>query len=210
MKYIYLLLCLCGLSLNAQVASNIQLNSPDAQGGLSIMEALHQRKSASAYSSEKLKIQDLSNLLWAANGINRADVGKKTAPSTMNSQSIDVYVAMEEGVYLYDAANNSLNLVAEGDHRGLAGSQLKAPLPAAILFLVTDLSRFSDRITPEQALQAARIDGGIVSQNISLFCSGMKFATRPRATMDYAKVKEVFKLTDKQHPLVNHPVGYNL
>lgn len=110
-------------SVNAQELKAIKLNSPEKDKGFSIMKSLSLRQSTkdtSKWSEKELSLQDLSNLLWAGNGINRED-GKRTAASAMNSQDVDIYVMMKDGIYVYDAANNTLNPVVSGDHRSEIG-----------------------------------------------------------------------------------------
>ena len=120
----------------------------------------------------------------AANGINRPDSGKRTATSAMNKQDVDVYVILQEGSYLYDAKNHQLNLVAEGDHRGaVAGGQAFVKVAPVSLVLISDVSRLGDARKAQTQLMGA-VDAGIVSQNISIFCSAAKLATVPRASMD--------------------------
>lgn len=172
------------------------------------MEAFSKRASNTDFSNKKLSLQDLSDLLYAANGVNRKDLSKRTAPSAMNAQDIDVYVFLEEGVYFYDAFKNVLTPVVSGDKRKLAaGAQESVAGAPAILVMVSDISRFK---LPDEAtkLDAAAKDAGIVSQNINIFCAGTGLYTRPRGTMDQAKLKEVLKLKDSQHLMLNNPVGY--
>lgn len=195
-------------ALNAQEQKTISLNQPDLSRGLPVMQAFSKRGSASVFTSDKLKLQDLSDLLWAANGVNRQDSKKRTAPSAMNAQDIDVYLFSEEGVYFYDAANHSLIEVVTGDQRMLAaGRQADFAKAAAILVLVSDISRFPGTDN-NMKLSLAAMDAGIVSQNISVFCAGTGLITRPRATMDTAKLKEVLKLKETQYPMLNNPVSY--
>lgn len=195
-------------SLNAQELKTVVLNTPDKTRGLSVMQALEKRSSASAFSSDKLKLQDLSDLLWAANGINRPDLKKRTAPSAMNAQDIDVYVFMEEGVYLYNAAGQTLEPVVSGDQRLLvAGRQTEFAKAAILLVMVSDISRFPGSDDAGK-LSMAAMDAGLVSQNISIFCAGVGLSTRPRATMDLVKLREILKLKDSQYPLLNNPVSY--
>ena len=101
-----------------------------------------------------------------------------------------------------------MTLVAEGDHRGaVAGGQAFVKTAPVSLVLISDLSRFGDAKSARSQLMGA-MDAGIVSQNISLFCSGTGLVTVPRASMDQAKLKSGLKLKDTQRPLINHPVGY--
>jgi len=115
----------------AQDLKTIKLNAPNTKGGLSIMEALSLRASVREWSDKDLTFQELSDLLWAANGINRPDSKKRTAASAMNAQDVDVYVLMKDGAYLYDAAQHSLILVAAGDHRAEASMRPRGTPPAA-------------------------------------------------------------------------------
>src|SRR5512141_1222327 len=91
-------------------AAPIELPKPETSGGKPLMQTLKERETTREFTNAKLPAQVLSNLLWAALGINRAD-GKRTAPSAHNRQSIDLYVVMREGVYLYNAKDHRLDLV---------------------------------------------------------------------------------------------------
>lgn len=205
MKKILLFFVWIGLysGIQAQELKTIQLNKPDTKKGLPVMQALEKRQSVREYADKKLTHQDLSDLLWAANGINRPELGKRTAPSAMNRQEIDVYVCMPEGAYLYDAQTNTLKPVAKGDLRSAVGGGqayvAKAPL---CIILVGNLEDFNNDVL------IPAVDAGIVSQNISLFCSGTGLVTIPRASMDYEKLKLTLKLKNSQRLLLNHPVGY--
>jgi nitroreductase len=182
----------------------VKLLSPDKERGLPVMKALDVRASVREWSPKNLSLRDLSDLLWAANGINRPDEGKRTASSSTNAQDIDIYPLMKDGIYLYDAINHTLNPVATGDYRDLPGFT-DAPVN---LVLISDISRYryGDDI---DRLGWSRINCGIVSQNISLFCAGTGIKTRPRASCPGAnKIRELLKLTPTQHILLNHPVGY--
>ena len=205
---IYICFMILSGTLFAQDLKPITLNPPDLKRGLPVMEALSLRASATEFTDTKLSLQDLSDLLWAANGVNRKETGKRTAPSAMNSQDIDVYVFAEEGAYLYDALQHILNPVVSGDQRGLvAGNQVEFAKAAVILVMVSDISRFKsgDEATK---LSLAAFDAGIVSQNISVFCAGTGLSTRPRAWMDLVKLRSVLHLKDSQHLMLNNPVSY--
>ena len=202
-------ICLSG-SILAQDLKPIALNPPDLTRGMPVMQAFSLRASATDFSDKKLTLQDLSDLLFAANGINRKDVSKRTAPSAMNAQDVDIYVFMQEGVYLYDAANSVLNPVVTGDQRLIvAGRQDAVAKAPVMLLMVSDISRF--KFPDESAkLDAAGKDAGIVSQNINIFCAGMGLITRTRGTMDIEKIKSVLNLRDSQRPMLNNPVGYQV
>jgi len=194
--------CLFGQELKP-----ITLNAPDLKRGLTVMEAFSLRASNTDFSDRKLSLQDLSDLLFAANGVNRKDIKKRTAPSAMNAQDIDVYVFLQEGVYLYDAFQGVLNPVVAGDQRILAaGPQESVAKAPVILLMVSDISRFN--LSETMKLENAAKDAGIVSQNINIFCAGTGLITRPRGSMDLVKIKSILNLKDSQHPMLNNPVGY--
>ena len=205
---IYIWFAVLSSSLFAQGIKTIVLNPPNLTRGFSVMKALSLRASEKNFDTATLKLQDLSDLLWAANGINRADVGKRTAPSAMNAQDIDVYVSMKSGFYLYDAKKHSLELVVDGDYRKLvADKQENFATAAVICLLVSDISRFHNGGDSSKLILAA-FDAGIVSQNISIFCASVGLSTRPRATMNQQKLREILKLKDSQRLLLNNPVSY--
>jgi nitroreductase len=225
---IALMLFIFSTRLPAAELQAIKLNPPSLKRGLPFMEALAVRASAREFAEKELSRQDLSDLLWAADGINRPDENKSTASSAMNAHDIRIYVFMKEGAYLYDAPKHELVPVLAGDFRAqimIARPPRPAPPagatpPASVtppppppsnppvqIVLVSDGERFQ-RGTPETKLEWGALDAGIVSQNISLFCAATGLKTRPRASLDKAKVKELLKLTDAQTVFLNHPVGY--
>ena len=197
---------LLSAGLRAQSPEPIKLKAPDLNRDASLMKAFEARASVTEVAPEDLSLQDLSDLLWAGNGINRPESGKRTAPSAMNSQDIDIYVFLATGVYIYDAANSTLNPVVAGDHRGLFAGKGFTNTPLFLL-LVADISRYK-RGDPAHILDMAKMDGGIVSQNISLFCAGAGLGTRPRAGMPGDELTVLLKLKPSQHLILNHPVGY--
>ena len=209
MQNLTVLLCCLLCSLSTFAADKvIQLSKPNMQRQGSVMKALADRQSTREYSTKALSNQDLSDLLWAANGINRPQTGKRTAPSAMNKQDVDVYVVMPQGIYLYNAKAHQLDIVAEGDYRAaVAGQQAWVKDAPVSLVLVSDLSRFGASGKPHFATMGA-VDVGIVSQNISLFCASAGLATVPRGSMDAEKLGKALKLTDSQLLVLNQPVGY--
>jgi nitroreductase len=169
----------------------IKLKTPQLTAGKPLMISFSERKSVREFADRQLSEQMLSDLLWAANGINRPD-GKRTAPTAMNRQEIDVYACLKEGVYFYNAEKNRLELTSKQDCR-LIG----APIT---LLIVGDTGKNSERWSV--------FDAGAVSQNISLFCAGMGLATVPRGQMPAEDFKKMLKLKDSQQIIINHPVGY--
>jgi len=118
----------------------IQLLSPQIDGGKPLMQALQKRSTSREFSSDPLPHQVLSNLLWAAYGINRPEVGKRTVPSASNCQEIDLYVSMASGLYLYDAKKNRLDPILNEDIRALTGKQPFVKTAPVNLIVVADYS----------------------------------------------------------------------
>lgn len=194
------------VGLQAQGLKEIKLNAPDKNRGTTVMKALADRHSVREFATKELSVQDLSDLLWAANGVNRPD-GKRTAPSALNKQDIDIYVILKKGAYLYNAQSHSLQPIAEGDHRpAVGGGQDFVNSAPVSLVLVSDLSRFGSASDANKMMGA--MDAGIVCQNINLFCAATGLSTVPRATMDKATLITVLKLSANQLPIMNNPVGY--
>jgi SagB-type dehydrogenase family enzyme len=205
---IFVMIMLITGNLSGQVLQDIKLNAPDMDRGLTIMKAFEKRASATSFSSRELSLQDLSDLLWASAGINRPENGKRTSPTAVNAQDIDVYVLMKSGAYLYDAKTHTLKGVAAGDNRKMVSErQTNFANAPVMLVMVSDISRFrgDDR---DLKLTWAAMDAGIVSQNIAIFCAGTGLVTRPRASMDTEGLKKLLELSPTQYPLLNNPVGY--
>jgi SagB-type dehydrogenase family enzyme len=195
------------IPLIAQTPKTIILNPPDLTRGLPVMKALSLRASANDSDTTRITHQDLSDLLWAANGVNRPESGKRTAPSAVNAQDIDVYVCMEGGMYLYNAKKHVLELVISGDYRKfVAGRQENYAKAPVLCLLVSDISRFKFGSDSLKLILAAE-DAGIVSQNIALFCASVGLATRPRITMDQAKLRDILKLKTSEYLMLNNPIS---
>ena len=210
MKRIFIILTvslMTTMNLSSQDLQDIKLNNPNKSRGAAFMKALSDRASVREYDAKELSLQDLSDLLWAANGVNRPD-GKRTAPSAMNRQEIDVYVINKDGAYLYDAATHTLKGLTQGDFRkAVAGGQDFVTTAPVSIVLVANLEKLGDASNEHTRLMAAA-DAGIVCQNINLFCSAIGLATVPRATMNHGELKKALNLSDKQLPVLNNPVGY--
>jgi SagB-type dehydrogenase family enzyme len=209
MKAILFLTIAATFSFAQLAGQNIELPKPNLDKGHSIMKSLSLRKSAAMQdfqNSKELSLAEISELLWAANGVNRPSEGKRTAPSARNLQDIEVYVLAKTGAYHYDAKNHSLKQVASGDLRATAaGSQADFAKAPIMLLLVSDISKFSG--DDASKLKLGAMDAGIVSQNISLYCSGTGLITRVRAFMDSEGLSKALKLPVSQVPMLNHPIG---
>jgi nitroreductase len=171
------------------------------------MEALARRHSSRDFASTPLPLPLLSNLLWSAYGMNRAG-GGRTAPSALNAQEIDVFVALPSGAYLYDAAAHQLNLVAASDLRRVTGYQDfvdEAPLD---LVYVADHARMG-LVPVAQRESYASTAAGAIAQNVYLFAASNDLATVIRAWIDRAAIADALGLTHDQQVLLSQTVGYS-
>lgn len=194
-------------SAAAQDLAPLSLPAPVTTGGKPLMEALKARQSIREYSSDKLSPQTLSNLLWAAWGINRPD-GHRTAPSASNRQEVDIYVTLPEGAFLWDAAANTLNPVASGDLRAATGTQLFPATAALNLVFVADLTKAGRAATDPQQMVNVGADVGFISQNVYLFCASEGLATVVRASISKPDLAKALKLRETQVIVLAQSVGY--
>lgn len=206
------LLCFVSTSIAADPAP-MKLPPPDMKGGKLLMQCLKDRKTDRSFSTKKLPVEILSNLLWAAWGINRPDSGKRTAPSAHNWQEIDVYVAMEESLYRYNAKSHALDPVLKSDLRKNT-SHLLQPSRSSItgaplqLIYVADFSRMGLTISDEDKKISSAADAGFISQNVYLYCASAGLATGVRAFFDKDALAENMRLRDKQKIVLVQAVGY--
>jgi SagB-type dehydrogenase family enzyme len=183
-----------------------KLPEPQLTIGKPLMEVLKARKSSRDFKRDSLPVQTMSNLLWAACGINRPEAGKRTAPTARNKQEIDVYVATAKGVFLYDAKNHSLELILSEDIRAKCGTQEYVKDVPVNLVFVADYTRMTERTEAEnQALSWA--DTGFISQNVYLYCASEGLATVIRALIDRDELAKVMKLRPEQKITLSQSVG---
>ena len=185
----------------------VPLPAPQKEGGMPLMQALEKRATARDFSPTPLPVQTLSNLLWAACGINRPDVGKRTAPSARNWQEIDVYVFMEKGVYVYDAVSHQMRPVLAGDHRAKTGTQDFVDDAPVTLILVADVVRMKGA-QKEQIEAYAWADAAYISQNVYLFCASEGLATGVRASVDRKALAKTLGFTTDKRITFAQSVGF--
>jgi nitroreductase len=201
--FVFLLNCFL-LSYAAELAP-IQLPNPQKEGGRPLMSALNERVSTRSFSGETLPMQTLSNLLWAAFGINRPD-GKRTAPSAHNWQETDIYVATADGAYLWDAKKNTLDPIVTRDIRAMTGVQSFVKDAAVNLIYVSDSSKAKETGPDAQLLVGA--DTGAIAENVYLFCASEGLATVVRFGMDRDALGKELKLKPTQKIILAQSVGY--
>ena len=202
----------------AQELRPIKLVKPQKDGGKSVLAALQERKTTRNISEKKLPPQVLSNLLWAAFGVNRekASFGKpgRTAASASNSQEIDLYVALPEGVYLYEAVPHRLTPVVAGDFRARSGRRSAAKAPVNIFYLV-DRTRYDqgpgepDRNIGDPEIQKSYyyVATGLIAANVYLFAASQGLAAHFH-NCDKRNTAREFKLRPEQSVLFAQTIGY--
>ena len=209
---IAVLFCFATTSIAADLTP-IKLPAPDMKGGKPLMQCLKDRKTDRSFSTKRLPVEVISNLLWAACGITRPDSGKRTAPTARNWQEIDVYVAMEEGLYLYNAKTHTLDPLLKADLRKMT-AHLMQPSRSSIvgapvqLIYVADYSKMGLTASDENKKMYSTAGAAFISQNVYLYCASAGLSTGVRAYFDKDALAKDMKLRDKQNIVLVQAVGY--
>lgn len=194
----FLLVFVFATALGAQ-QEPIQLPKPSLSGGMLLMQALAQRQTTRAFADKPLPTQTLSNLLWAAFGVNRPRNVKsglgRTAPSAMNKQEVQLYVLLATGVYVYEAEPNRLRPIASGDLRGKIGT--RAASRAAVTLVYVANAKYD----------YAQVDTGFIGQNVYLFAASEGLNAWFYA-LHSLNVADVLKLPEGDKPLYAQSIGY--
>ena len=188
-------------------ATTLELPPAEKRGGLPLLEALERRRSAREFATTPLPPQVLSNLLWAAFGVNRIATGGRTAPSAQDAQEIDVYAVLSGGLYIYDPKPHILRLVAELDVRSVSGYQDfvdKAPLD---LIYVADNVHMGG-LSAGQRVVFSAASAGAIAQNVYLYCASAGLATVVRGWFDRTALASALKLSPEEEVLLTQTVGY--
>jgi len=198
----FALLSLGALLCAAPVLSQpgpISLPAPQISAGLPLMQALAQRKTTRAFQDQPLPLQTLSNLLWAAFGVNRPRAVKpglgRTAPSAMNSQDVELDVILAGGVYVYDAEQNLLRPTVVGDVRAKVSPAAAAHAAVTLIYVAAAKDDF------------AQVDTGFIAQNVYLFAAS-EGLNAWFYTFHGADVAAALKLPEGRKPLYAQSVGY--
>ena len=194
-------------SVLAQDFKQIQLPTPQTEIGKPLMQALKLRQSSRSFESKTLSLQELSNLLWAADGINRPESGKRTAPSAMNWQEVDVYVVLKEGAYLYEAKSHGLSPVVARDLREATGRQEFTKDAPLNLVYVSDQARMS-RASDEDKTMWGGADVGFIAQNAYLYCASQGLAVVVRGMVDRETLGKALNLRPEQKIILAQTIGY--
>jgi len=191
----------------AQEPKPIKLPPPQTDIGKPLMQALKLRHTSRSFDSKPLPLQELSNLLWAADGINRPDSGKRTAPSAVNWQEIDIYVALPDALYLYEPKTHSLTPAVAKDLRAETGRQEFVKDAPLNLVYVADLMKMKKASADDKNLYSA-VDAGFIAQNVYLYCASQGLAVVVRGSVDRSALAQAMKLRPDQRIIVAQTVGY--
>jgi len=191
----------------AQEIKPVKLPVPNMTGGMPLMEALRERQTTRSFKPDSLSSQTLSDLLWAAFGINRPGTGKRTAPSALNWQETEIYVAMEKGVYIYDAKNNTLIPVNGKDMRGDTGTQAFIKDAPVNLVYVSDYSKMSGVPDEDKAVLAA-MDAAFIAENVYLYCASFNLGVVVRGSIDKEGFAKKLNLPPEKKVILAQTVGY--
>lgn len=205
--FLHVACLLLGASMigSAEELKSISLPPPASSGGRPLMDTLWLRKSDRSFDARAIPLQKLGDVLWAGFGINRPTESRRTAPSAMNSQEIDLYVALPEGLFLYEPAAHQLAPVLNKDVRHLGG-QAFSKEAAAVLFFIADLARL-ERAKEADRMFYAAFDAGVVSQNIYLYCASENLATVVHE-LNRGPLQEVLPLRSSQKIIFAQALGY--
>ena len=201
-----------GSSANAKASllrndGSLILPTPRVSGGKALLQTLKERRTHREFSRERLPMQLLSDLLWAAFGINRRSTRGRTAPSAEGCQEIDIFVALHEGVYVFDALRHALMFRQKEDVRARTGMQdfvAEAPLE---LVYVADFARMHDASDADKLMYSAA-DAGFIGQNVYLFCASEGLATVVRGLVDRLPLSRVLELRPEQRIVLAQTVGF--
>jgi nitroreductase len=190
----------------AQEPKPFDLPPPRSEGGQPLTTALKLRRSTHEYSDRPLPVQALSDLLWAAFGVNRPS-GDRTAPYWRHIMVMDIYVAMADGVWLYEPKAHTLLPHLKDDIRAQTGLQDFVATAPLNLVYVAHGERMTDVSSEERRLYAS-VDTGFIGQNVYLFCASEGLATVFRGAVDYPKLSRILQLPDQQFVTFAQTVGY--
>ena len=203
-----ILLALLMMTAVSASADNIRLPVPEKTGGMSLREALTLRRTAREFSDKDFNVQELSNMLYAAGGINRTD-GKLVYPVGMGVQDTKIYAVMKDGIYEYDAQLHSLEQLEYGDHRAECSNEEFAGKAGINLVYVQDLDAWKDVNVPKEvARMTGMYHSGAIMQNVYLYAASENLNCVVQGTFNNAKLRELLRLNDNQNITLIQSIGF--
>lgn len=207
-RIFWMLLLLFGMITPVCSGSSNVINLParPAKSNVDIVAALEQRRTTREYAPATLSLEDLSAILWAANGVNRPD-GKRTAPSAHGRQYIDIYVVADNGGYLYDANGHKLVEVTDRKVKDRVARQGHIATSSHVLVLMADLSRVPGS-TEDTKLWWAHSTAGTIAENVHLMAAARGIGTGIVAGIKVDEIRRALSLPMEAVPLYVMPLGY--
>jgi SagB-type dehydrogenase family enzyme len=194
----------------------IKLPMPQKNLDYPLMKALENRRTKRKWKDDSLSDQELSNLLWAACGITKEETSKskskRTAPSASNSQEIKVYIAMKEGLFLYDENNHQMLQIFSKDIRENIGTQKMMHSAPVGLIYVSDYSKMKAYLAKDDDRKwfVSGTDTGFISQNVYLYCAAANLSTVVLGLVNRDKLHEVMQLREHEKVVYTQVVGKSL
>jgi len=207
---ILLALCISLIISTIPVSSqgkDIVLERPKANINVDLMTAYKLRKSTKSFLTKEINLEDLSTILWAANGINRPD-GKRTAPSSYGKYYINLYVVSNKGIYIYDVPKHELRLVADENVKRQIAKQKYVGEASHIIMFAADLSKFHPLVKEEAKIPVAYATVGFIGQNIYLITNTLNLGASFVVGLKKEVIREKLKLKADEIPLCAMPIGY--
>jgi len=186
----------------------MKLPDPRTSGGQPFFDVLKNRRTIREFKTDMLSRQDLSNLLWAAWGINRPDSGRRTAPTWANFQEFTIFVATKDGVWRWDDTDNTLYPHSTEDIRPLTQNRDFTTVVPVMLVYVADYDKMQRAGSDRERELISWTDAGFISQNVYLYCAAEGLATVVMGGIDREAVSGAMKLGPSQHVVHTQAVGY--
>lgn len=201
------LLLLSALTALPLLAENIKLPEPDKTNGKPLMQCITERRTIRQYKAgATLSPKQISTMLYAAWGFNRPD--KRTIATARNRQDLEIYIALNTGIYRYNAKTNVLELKCEGNHKAELGKQ--TPMfekSAAVVIYVSDLSKFGEKTPQDQKILYAAAHAGSAYQDVYLYCANENLGTVLCRLINQDTIRSLLKLPSNIEVLFAQPVG---
>lgn len=184
------------------------INLPMSSEGLHapLLEAFKLRATHRDIREEEIPMELVSSLLWSAYGINRPEEGKRVVPSAINAQEYDIYLFTREGIYLYNAEKNNLEMKVKGDYREKISQQKFFAIAPISIVMVANYDRMKKFKQTEDRDFYAAVDAGYISQNIYLFCASADLSTVACGGINRDEIHKMLDITNGRAMLA-HPVG---
>jgi nitroreductase len=188
----------------------MELPAPDLTRSKSIMRALQSRRSTREFSARTLSGRHLSNLLWAASGVNRPATDGRTTPSAHNWKEMLVFVSLADGWFVYDAVVHALRRKSEHDLRGATGTQAFVAVAPVNLIYVADFDAMTEAAADDERILFSAADAGFIAQSVYLYCASAGLATVVRGLIDRVTLGRTMALLANQRIILAQSVGYRL